>query len=173
MIRTLLFCCLLLCLAPVAAMAKPASGDTIYIRWAAQVLVGKVVSIEPNGWIKVTCQQNGRPLTVTLPPHKVFSDPQALADEDDAKQKKVLELLRTNSDGKNVSTTEYRVWHGPGKEGRKFGPPLFTARVKGYRAGSKVVLFETRDRKELVVKFEQICNAERGYLAELLRKRKK
>jgi hypothetical protein len=159
-------------------LAEHSPGESVRIRWGGKEVVAEVVSVDSkSGWIKVKFQQNGIVLTPALPPEKVFADSKEYAEAQDAKLQKLLEQLRTNSDGKNVSTTEYRPWHGPGRAGQKYGPVLFTARVKAFRAGSSLVLFETIDRKkkkqELVVKFETIGNADRGYLAQLLRNRKK
>jgi hypothetical protein len=159
-----------------AALAERAAGDKVRVRWAGQDVVATVVSVDAKSkLIKVTFEQNGRMHTVVLRPALVRDVSDVPPPEPD-KQEKLLELLRTNSDGKNVSTTEYRPWHGPGKAGQKYGPVLFIARVKAYRVGSHVVLFEAIERgkkKELVVKYEQIGNADRGVLFDLLKSRNK
>lgn len=161
-----------------AVLAEHSPGDSVRIRWGGKEVVAEVVSVDAkSGWIKVKFRQNGIVLMPTFPPDKVFADSKEYTRAQEDKEQKVLELLRTNSDGKNVSTTEYRPWHGPGRAGQKYGPVLFVGRVKAYRAGSRLVLFETIDRKkvkkDLVVKYEQIGNADRGYLFQLLKSRSK
>ena len=178
MTRIILLISLLLCIAPVAAvLAEHSAGDLVRIRWGGKQVVAEVVSVDSkSGWVKVKFRQGGIELTPALPPDKVFADSKEYARAEEDKEEKLLALLRSNSDGKNVSTTEFRPWHGPGKAGQKYGPVLFTARVKAFRAGSHLVLFETMERgrkKELVFKYEQIGNADRGVLFDLLKSRRK
>jgi hypothetical protein len=173
--RAALLFAMVSCLFTVSSvLAEHAPGDSVRVRWAGQEVVAEVVSVDPkSGWIKVKFQQNGMVVMPTLPPQKIFATSKEFAKAEDKEHHKRLEQLRTNSDGKNVSSKEYRDWHEQGKAGKKLGRQLFTARVKAYRAGFGMVIFETKDRKELLLKIEQISNTDRGYLFDLLKASRK
>jgi hypothetical protein len=156
--------------------APPMPGDKVHVQWAASKIEAEVVSVNPrSGWVKVKFNQNGLTLTPVLPPDKVFADAGALEQKLASDDEEKLELLRTNSDGKNVSTDEPYAWHAPGRNGQKQGPLLFTARVKAARVGVPWFILEERQgekTKEHVLKIEQISNTDRKYLFDLIRKKR-
>jgi hypothetical protein len=161
--------------ASTAVAAEPVTGDEVHVKWAGKDIAAEVVEVNPRTkWVKVRFEFNGLVLTPTLPPDKVFTDSKTLQAADDKKEQELLELLSTNSDGKNVSSPDQRPWHAPGKAGQKFGPLLGTARVKAYRAGSRWFVLEStvgEKKVEKTLQIEEICNEDRKYLFGLLKKR--
>lgn len=153
----------------------PEPGAKVKVRWGGGITDAVVVETVPqNGWIKVRLRvPGGQTIEPVLPPDKVFADGASAAAFEASKKRSQAELLELNSDGKNVSTTEFIAWHKPGKAGAKLGPEIGRYRVAAYRAGSEDVILEAPDGKRITINICDIANAERGRLFDLLKQARK
>lgn len=150
-------------------------GARVKVRWGSDLKDAVVVDTVPqSGWIKVRLTvPGGQTIEPVLPPDKVFADGASAAAFEASKKRSQAELLESNSDGRNVSTTEFIAWHKPGKAGAKLGPELGRYRVAAFRAGSEDVILEAPDGKRIKINICDIANAERGRLFDLLKHARK
>lgn len=163
-------------LMPTVSFAEPKVGDTVKVEWLGKMVDAKIIEAKKKGWYRVQFQFRGHVMRPTIQSHRVYAGEGDVEQKLSEKERESLKELRDNKDGKNVSSKEYREWHEPGKAGKKLGQTIGVYRVKAYRKGSPLILFESKpekgeEPKEWVARLPEIANVDRAELFKLFRKK--